>query len=84
MVHGSPEGSAPSSSEASRFIPTRRCPACESGMEAPGIRHNKECKKRFAEFEEESRKERRVEAEDEHPLTVDARHQMPVPSPRTN
>ena len=38
VVNGSPEGSAPSSSEASRFIPTRRCPSCESGMEAPGIR----------------------------------------------
>ena len=81
VVNGSPEGSAPSSSEASRFVPTRRCPACESGMEAPGIRHNKKCKKHFAEFEEERRKERCVEVEDEHPLTFDARHQMPVPSP---
>ena len=31
-------------------------------MEAPGIRH-KECKKRFSEFEEQRRKERRVEPE---------------------
>ena len=31
LVNGSPEGSAPSSSEAPRFVPTRRCPACESG-----------------------------------------------------
>ena len=30
-------------------------------MEAPGIRHNKECKKRFSEFEDQRRKERRVE-----------------------
>ena len=81
VVNGSPEGSAPSSSEASFFVPTRRCPACESGMEAPGIRHNRECKKRFAEFEEERRKERRVVVEDEPPVTVDVRHQMPIPNP---
>ena len=30
-------------------------------MEAPGIRHNKECRKRFSEFEEQRRKERRIE-----------------------
>ena len=36
-----------------------RCPACESGTEAPGIRHNKACRKRFSEFEEQRRKERR-------------------------
>ena len=82
VVNGSPEGSAPSSSEASRFVPTRRCPACESGMEAPGIRHNKECKKHFAEFEEERRKERRVEVEDVG-RTFDARQQVPIPSPES-
>ena len=58
---GSPESSERTSPDISRFEPTRRCPACESGMEAPGIRHNKECRKRFAEFEEQRRKERRVE-----------------------
>ena len=58
---GSPESSERTSPDVSRFEPTRRCPACESGMEAPGIRHNKECRKRFAEFEEQRRKERRVE-----------------------
>ena len=26
-------------------VKTRHCPACESGMEAPGIRHTKECKR---------------------------------------
>ena len=62
------------------FVPTRRCPACGSGMEAPGIRHNKECKKRFGEFEKERRKERRVEVEDVRPTPVVV-HQMPVPSP---
>ena len=46
---GSPESSESTSPDVSRFEPTRRCPACESGMEAPGIRHNKECRKRFAE-----------------------------------
>ena len=25
---------------------TRRCPACESGMDVPGIRHNAECRKK--------------------------------------
>ena len=58
---GSPESSERTSPDVSRCEPTRRCPACESGMEAPGIRHNKECKKRFSEFEEQRRKERRVE-----------------------
>ena len=58
---GSCESSERSSPDVSRFEPTRRCPACESGMEAPGIRHNKECKKRFCEFEEQRRKERRVD-----------------------
>ena len=58
---GSPESSERTSPDAVRFEPTRRCPACESGMEAPGIRHNKACKKRFSEFEEQRRKERRVE-----------------------
>ena len=27
---------------------TRRCPACESGMDVPGIRHNAECKRKRA------------------------------------
>ena len=58
---GSPESSERTSPDVSRFEPTRRCPACESGMEAPGIRHNKECRKRFSEFEEQRRKERRIE-----------------------
>ena len=58
---GSPESSERTSLDVPRFEPTRRCPACESGMEAPGIRHNKECRKRFSEFEEQRRKERRIE-----------------------
>ena len=58
---GSPESSERTSPDAVRFEPTCRCPACESGMEAPGIRHNKACKKRFSGFEEQRRKERRVE-----------------------
>ena len=32
------------------MIPTRRCPSCESGMNAPGTRHSAECRKRQAEF----------------------------------
>ena len=58
---GSPESSERTSPGMSRFEPTRRYPACESGMEAPGIRHNKECRKRFSELEEQRRKERRIE-----------------------
>ena len=30
---------------------TRRCPACESGMNVPGIRHNAECRKRRASLQ---------------------------------
>ena len=69
---GSPESSERAPSDVSHFEPTRRCPACESGMEAPGIRHNKACKKRFSEFEEQRRKERRVEPElsPESPVVV--------------
>ena len=76
---GSPESSERTSPDVSRFEPTRRCPACESGMEAPGIRHNKECRKRFAEFEEQRRKERRVEPalSQESPVVV-PQVQVPV------
>ena len=34
------------------FGKTNGCPACQSGMVAPGIRHSSKCKKRFAEFQE--------------------------------
>ena len=32
------------------MTPTRRCPSCESGMNAPGTRHSAECRKGQAEF----------------------------------
>ena len=32
------------------MTPTRRCPSCESGMNAPGTRPSAECRKREAEF----------------------------------
>ena len=35
------------------FKRTHRCPACESGMSAPGIRHNAECKRARASVGEE-------------------------------
>ena len=35
------------------FKRTRHCPACESGMSAPGIRHNAECKRARASVGEE-------------------------------
>ena len=61
VANGSPESSERTLPDVSSFEPTPRCPACESGMEAPGIRHNKACRKRFSEFEEQRKKERRVE-----------------------
>ena len=33
------------------FGKTEGCPACQSEMNAPGIRHSSKCKKRFAEFQ---------------------------------
>ena len=30
-----------------RVLPkTPRCPACDSGMDVPGVRHNAECKRK--------------------------------------
>ena len=34
----------------SGMLPTRHCPSCESGMNAPGTRHSAECCKRQGEF----------------------------------
>ena len=44
----SPEATGPS---VRVFPKTPRCPACDSGMVAPGIRHNAECKRKRAAFE---------------------------------
>ena len=33
------------------FPKTPRCPACDSGMDVPGIRHNAECKRKRVAFE---------------------------------
>ena len=38
---GTSEPSAPSRG----YIKTRHCPACESGMNAPGIRHSATCRR---------------------------------------
>ena len=51
------------SSEVPKFLPTRNCPSCETGMNAPGTRHTAQCKRRFAEFQEAMQKQRRVELE---------------------
>ena len=32
------------------FPKTPRCPACDTGMVAPGIRHSADCRRRYAEF----------------------------------
>ena len=50
-------------SGALQFSPTRRCPACESGMNIPGVRRNKECRKRFSEFQDRVGKLSKTEAE---------------------
>ena len=78
VANGSPENSKRTPPDVSRFEPARRCPACESGMEAPGIMHTKACRKRFSEFEEHRKKERRVEPglSPGSPMVVP---QMPVP-----
>ena len=38
-------------SEVRVFPKTPRCPACDSGMDVPGIRHNAECKRKRVAFE---------------------------------
>ena len=42
-----------SSSSSHAFPPTRSCPACSSGMEAPGIRHSAHCRRLRAKFDQE-------------------------------
>ena len=49
---GVPEGHS-SSSSSHVFPPTRSCPACSSGMEAPGIRHSAHCRRLRAKFDQE-------------------------------
>ena len=46
-----------------RFAPTRNCPSCASGMNVPGTRHTAHCKRRFAEFQEDVKKQRKVQPE---------------------
>ena len=42
---------APSEGQGRSFGKTPGCPACDSGMVAPGIRHSAVCKRRLTEFE---------------------------------
>ena len=42
---------APCEGQGRSFGKTPGCPACDSGMVAPGIRHSAVCKRRLAEFE---------------------------------
>ena len=59
-----------------KFAPTHGCPSCQTGMQAPGIRHSATCKKRCAEWSEQlNAKERRIEqpsAPSEPPVDVTA------------
>ena len=60
------------------FPKTDKCPACQSGMEAPGIRHSAACKRKRAEFE-------RIQAEESSSPHADAAMDVipasPVPPP---
>ena len=47
-----PVGSPGSASE--EFGKTEGCPACQSGMNAPGIRHSSKCRRRWIEFQSRS------------------------------
>ena len=55
VVPTSPATSPADSMPEVRVFPkTPRCPACDSGMVAPGIRHNADCKRRRAAFDAEN------------------------------
>ena len=60
------------------FPKTDKCPACQSGMEAPGIRHSAACKRKRAEFE-------RIQSEESSSPHADAAMDVipasPVPPP---
>ena len=61
------------------FPKTHKCPACQSGMEAPGIRHSAACKRKRLEFE-------RIQAEEESSSphadsAMDVIPASPVPPP---
>ena len=45
VVVGGDSTLAPSGDQNRVFPPTNRCPACQSGMVAPGIRHSAECRR---------------------------------------
>ena len=45
VVVGGESTPAPSGDQSRVFPPTSRCPACQSGMVAPGIRHSAECRR---------------------------------------
>ena len=36
-----------------QFTPTQNCPACQTGMDCPGIRHSAGCRRRFQAFQQE-------------------------------
>ena len=72
--------SPPGCPHVERFEPTRRCPACESGMNVPGVRHTKDCRKRFAEFQEQQSKERRMHEPDSFSSPPGSRHEGLVES----
>ena len=45
VVVGGETSAVPSRDQSRVFPPTSRCPACQSGMVAPGIRHSAECRR---------------------------------------
>ena len=61
---------------------TRRCPACESGMDVPGIRHNAECRKKRASLQAQppsSRPEVSLPSSAPHPVVVPDIPAAPLP-----
>ena len=45
VVDGGETSAVPPGNQSRMFPPTSRCPACQSGMVAPGIRHSAECRR---------------------------------------
>ena len=71
----------PRSSELKVFPKTPRCPACQSGMQAPGIRHSAACKRKRLEFDR--MQEAEVMAGESPPAEVAMEEIPAAPAPPT-
>ena len=63
------------------FPKTPRCPACQSGMQAPGIRHSAACKRKRLEFDR--MQEAEVMAGESPPAEVAMEEIPAAPAPPT-